>query len=538
MSWTRLSSIPLAATIALAGLAAPADAMVAYDARTLGLGGSSVGYATNGSLTYWNPAAAANGKNFGLFLPTIGFSLSNNILGLSDAMAMASALQNPLGGTGNNSLFTKLGSAEGLNIQAQMMVEPLGFSLGKVGPGAMTFRVYGQAMASGNVKMSQDFATDLDALILKGGFNEIVTAAGSIAGGADGSASTTAGQDQLKSNVSSLRNALNANMKSFIINGTTKKAATRKEFAAEVMTGASAGLAATYAQGVPLPKQLTALYPDSQLTLGLTGKILGTPMGMVPGMPLAGGPAGAQYNPSAGSTTVELNIDREVTDLLNAVTAYDDDPNLANLGELLGATQDFMGTGLGKTKLQFSSVTPDNVGLGADVGAHFKFDRWWAVGLTMVNPLLLWNAKKTTYEYKYSSTGANPLQLVQVGNTENVAYRAAEPFAIRLGGAFTPQLEGRGPALLVNDILVSAGLDAPLITGSNLPIRPSLHLGVEKLFGPLALRLGTQQMGFSPFYTAGIGLQTRWVQLNVGAATDNPGNPKSAAVSANLGVGF
>lgn len=63
-------------------------------------------------------------------------------------------------------------------------------------------------------------------------------------------------------------------------------------------------------------------------------------------------------------------------------------------------------------------------------------------------------------------------------------------------------------------------------------------MGVEKLFGPLALRLGTQQLGFSPFYTAGLGIQTKWVQLNVGGATDNPGNPKAAALSANLGVGF
>lgn len=536
MSWTRLSSIPLAATIAVAGISAPADALVAYDARTLGMGGSSVGYATNASLVYWNPAAAANSKNFGLFLPTIGFSLSNNILGVQDAMSLASVFQNPT--AGGSTLFSKLGSAEGMNLQVQAMVEPLGFSLGRVGPGALTFRVYGSAMATGQISLSNDFATDLNGLIFQNGFQEIVGAAGSIAGGANGSAATASGQESLKSNVSALKAALNKNMSSFIINGTTKKAATTKSFQADVMSGASAGLGATYAYPVLLPQAVTKLYPESQLTVGATAKVLGTPMGMVPGIPLAGGPAGAQYNPAAGSVSVNLNIDREVTDLLNAVTAYDADPSLANLGDLLGATQDFMGNGLTKTKLQFSSVTPDNVGVGADLGAHFKFDRWWAVGLTMVNPLLLWNAKKTTYEYKFSTTATNPLQLVQVGSPENVAYRVAEPFAVRLGAAFTPQLQGRGPAILVDDILVTAGLDAPLITGTNLPVRPSLHLGAEKLFGPLALRIGTQQLGFSPFYTAGLGIQTRWVQLNVGAATDNPGNPKAAALSANLGVGF
>lgn len=536
MSWNRLTSLPLAAAIAVVGLSAPADALTAYDARTLGMGGSSVGYATNASLAYWNPAAVANSKNFGLFLPSIGLSLSNNILGVQDALSLATVFSNPTGTDGT--IFTKLGSAEGMNIQLQAMVEPLGLAIGRVGPGGLTFRAYASAMAVGQVNLSQDFATDLNGLIFQNGFSEIVAAAGSIAGGASGSAATASGQEELKGNVSKLRTALDKNMKSFIINGTTKKAATKKSFQADVMSGVSSGLAATYAQPVPLPMQITRLYPESQLTLGATAKVLGTPMGMVPGVPLAGGPAGAQYNPAAGSVAVNLDIDREVTDLLNAVTAYDNDPSLANLGELLGATQDFMGNGLTKTKLSFSSVTPDNVGVGADVGAHFKFDRWWAVGLTMVNPLLLWNAKKTNYEYRYSQTATNPLQLVQVGTTENVAYRVAEPFAIRLGAAYTPQLEGKGPGILVNDILVTAGLDAPLITGTNLPIRPSLHLGAEKLFGPLALRLGTQQMGYSPFYTAGLGLQTRWVQLNVGAATDNPGNPKAAALSANLGVGF
>ena len=95
-----------------------------------------------------------------------------------------------------------------------------------------------------------------------------------------------------------------------------------------------------------------------------------------------------------------------------------------------------------------------------------------------------------------------------------------------------------GLAQCSEDRLVTAGLDAPIITGTNLPIRPELHLGVEKMVGPLALRLGTQQLGFSSFYTAGAGIMSRWFQLNLGLGVDNPANIKGAAGSLNLGIGF
>ena len=83
--------------------------------------------------------------------------------------------------------------------------------------------------------------------------------------------------------------------------------------------------------------------------------------------------------------------------------------------------------------------------------------------------------------------------------------------------------------------MVTAGVDAPLING----IAPSVSIGAEKLFGPLALRVGTQQGGLSPLYTVGLGLQTSAFQMNLGLGVDSPStNVKGAAAALSLGAGF
>jgi hypothetical protein len=230
-------------------------------------------------------------------------------------------------------------------------------------------------------------------------------------------------------------------------------------------------------------------------------------------------------------------MDREVTDLVNAIGAFDQNVNLATIGELLGSVQGFLTKGLPKSSIVFSSETPDNVGVAADLGAHFRFNKWFSVGATLVNPVLFWNARKTSYRYVIdtSPNAASAIALVQDGKTETVAFRVAEPFAVRAGVALTPQFE-KFPGTLLNDSLVTAGIDAPIITGLNVPGRPVLSVGLEKLVGPFALRVGTQQLGYAPVYTAGLGLQTRWVQINAGAGADLA--LRGAAGSLTLGIGF
>ncbi|MEB3330675.1 MAG: hypothetical protein VKQ33_15725 [Candidatus Sericytochromatia bacterium] len=559
MSCSRFIAGPLAASVALAALALPAEAqVVAYDARTLALGGNTVGYAGNASLAYWNPAAVGNSRNFGLFLPTLGVSLNNNVLGVAEAASLLSSVRGNSGGLlaalgrggTTPALLTRLGSAEGLNIRAQTLVEPFGLAFG-VGPGSVALRVYGGATAVGAVNLSPDFAADLNNLVFENGFADISAAANKVA--ASAGRGLTTDLTTLRSDVTALRAALEKNMKSFIIDGRTKRVATKKDFTATVASGVTGTVAATYAQPLPLPKALTERLPEAQLTVGVTGKVLQNgagllttpsgaggaplPLGVLPLPGGSGSTSNATFNALSGSAAIRLDMDREVTDLVNAIGAFDQAVNLATVGELLGSVQAFTGKGLTRSSLVFSSETPDNTGVAADVGAHLRFNRWWSLGVTLVNPVLFWNARKTTYRYAFDTdpTSANALSLVQDGPTQTVAFRVAEPFAVRAGVALTPQFE-RLPASLLNDSLVTAGLDAPILTGLNVPGRPVLSIGVEKRVGPLALRVGTQQLGFAPMYTAGLGLQTRWVQLNAGAGADP--SLRGAAGSVTLGVGF
>lgn len=549
-SLIRLGGFSLAATVALGALPAPAEAApVVYDARSLGMANSTVGYAGNASLAYWNPAAVANGRGFGLFLPSLAFSASNNILGVSQLTSLAGSVGSTgqplqafgslLAPSGDASVVSRLGGADGLNIQARALVEPLGFSLAKVGPGSLAVRVYGGTTAMASLRLSPDFAQDVNGLVLQNGFQDIVNAASGLGQGA---ASGLGGDlTQLRSSVSALSAALEKNMGSFILSGDKK--ATRKEFSATTMTGTAGTVAATYAQPMPLPEALTKMLPEAQLMVGATGKVLQSGAGFLPAglqsQSLAGGTTSGRFNPTAGTVKVSLDMDQEVTDLIGAVKAFDQEQNLATIGDLLGSVQNFLGNGIGGTNIEFSSLTPANNGVAADLGAQFRFNRWWSVGMTLVNPVLFWNAQRTTYRYRYDATSTTqPLLLEQVGGVENVAFRVAEPFSVRAGVAFTPQLKGKGAVgLLTRDILVTAGLDAPIITGVDLPNRPVVSLGFEKLFGPLALRLGTQQFGYAPFYTAGLGLQTRWFQFNVGGGADLPA-VRGGAVSATMGVGF
>lgn len=547
MSLSRLASIPLAATVALAVFPSHVFAApVVYDARSLGMAGSTVGYAENASLAYWNPAAVANGKKFGLFLPSIALSASNNVLGVSTLASLAREGSNPeallgqlLAPTGEASVLTRLGGSDGLNIQARALFEPFGFSLANVGPGGLALRVYGGTVAMGGLRVSSDFAQDANNLIVGKGYQKIVAAATDLG---DAARSGLGGDlTQLQGSVEGLRAAIEANMSSFIIDGTKKKAAATKEFSATVMSGTAGTIAATYAQPLPLPAAVTKAFPEAQLTLGATGKILQSGMGFLGAglnQTLPGGSTSGRFNPTAGSVTVSMDLDQEVTDLLGAVKGFNEEQNLATVGDLLASVQGFL-AGIPKTAIQFTSLAPANNGVAADLGAHFRFNRWWSVGMTLVNPVLFWNAQRTTYRYRYdASSTTQPLQLEQVGGVDNVTFRVAEPFSFRAGLAFTPQLAGKGAlGLLTNGIVMTAGLDAPIITGLDLPNRPVLSLGFEKAVGPLALRLGTQQFGAVPFYTAGLGLQTPWVQLNVGAGADLPAL-RGGAVSATMGVGF
>lgn len=532
MSRIRFAPAALAATIALGALAAPADALTAYDARTLGMGGNSVGFATNGSLAYWNPAAVANGTKFGLFLPSVGVSFSNNLIGTGDVANFATTLQNLTAGKGGTStVWTQLGAAEGLNLQAEVVSDLLGFNFGRVGPGGLQVRLYAHSLSSVRMGLSPALAGDINNLFSpETGIAAMAATVGQIsAKSGNANANTPA---EIKADVQKLKGLITGSMSS-LLKG-------KQSISADINVGANGVAAATYAMPIPLK---IAIYPEAQLSLGTTAKFFGAINGLVPPMQLQGAPGGktTSINTLGMGAAINLDVDTELTNLLSAIDSFEKETSLASTVDVIDKSTKLLETGLGKnSSLAFSSLAPTSAGFGMDLGAHFRFDKWWAVGATLVNPIMLWPATKSYYKYTFTSSGIQLLPDTTKGTAgvENTNNWAAEPMMIRLGAAWTPQLQGRGAPILVNDILVTGGLESAIITGTNLPPRPAISLGVEKLFGPLALRLGTQQLGFSPFYTGGLGIQTSIFQLNLGGGVDNPSNIKGAAVSLNMGFGF
>jgi hypothetical protein len=246
-------------------------------------------------------------------------------------------------------------------------------------------------------------------------------------------------------------------------------------------------------------------------------------------MALPGAP-NSSLSPLGGGVgaNINLNIDKEVSELSQSIGKFQKDQNLATTADLMSKTGAFFSNGLAKSNIAFSSVTPDQVGAGLDFGASYRFNKQFSLGLSLTNPILLWGATKNTYTYDFSGD-----DIKVKTDTARTTFSQAEPFVARLGGAWQPELPG--PAILSQGLLVSAGVDAPI----NIAVPASASLGVEKLFGPLALRLGTQQGGLAPLYTAGLGLQTSVFQMNLGLGVDSPStNAKAAALAFSLGAGF
>lgn len=526
----RLLVVPLAISFALP--AGAAFAITSYDARTLGMGGSSVGYSGNASLAFWNPASVGMSRNTGVFLPSVAMSLSNNILSPNDAISLVQGFQGALNGTAastdTSKLFTNLGSANGLTMQAEAFFEPIGVSLGKVGQGSMAFRLYGRALGSANMKLSSDFATNLNGLFFQGGFQELGNAINALNTSANGSAAATpAGREKLSQDVNNLKAALDKNMSSFIKrNGNYSK----KTLDLTETVGANAAAAVTYAQ--PLAIKIPAL-PKAEISVGGTAKLFGSATSMIPNttQTLLGGNGSEKVNMLGAGAQISLDIDKEVTELTDAITNFQQEQNIATTADLASKAGAFFSSGLNKSSVNFSSTTPDAVGAGLDLGAAMKIDDQWSVGLSLINPIMFWGATKSNYKYTVTNEG---LRLVKDGADQKVNFWQAEPFVARAGAAWQPKWAG--PPALTKGFLFNAGVEAPF--GNGVPA--SVHLGMEKVFfDTIALRLGTQQLGLSPLYTAGLGIQTRFFQMNLGVGVDNPStNVKGLAGALSIGAGF
>lgn len=503
-----------ALALALAALLpAPAFAASVYDARSLGMGGPSLGLGGSVQQTYWNPAAAAvTGGRTAFLLPSLSVSAANNVVGVSELGGLVT------GGTaGLSGILGKLGGG-GLNAQIESVVEPFGVQLGQVGPGSMAIRLYGQGLLSASTRMSGGFSSDLNSLFLQGGFDKIASQVAKVSAAGSGSGS---GQAQAKADAEALGALLDQNMASFIKQGGGYDT---KSLDFNVTSSANAALAATYAQ--PVPVQLPGFLSEGQWTVGATAKIFGAAGSAVSqALPQAsiavpGAASGAKLNPIGGQVgaNVDLNLDKQVTELRNAITAFTADQNLATGANLASKAGAFFNEGLGGSTIAFSATNPASVGAGLDLGSTLKINREWSVAAALANPLVFWPATKSTYTYDFSGSAVAVKEA-----TESVNYWAGAPFTVRAGGAYQPAALG--------GLTLAGTFEAPF---NGLP--PSVTLGAEKLFGPLAVRLGTTQFGVAPLYTAGLGVVVPGFQANLAAGADPA--LRGASVALGLGAGF
>jgi hypothetical protein len=490
-----------------------------YDARSLGMGNSTVGLGSptanaqkqgDASLAYWNPAMVALNNRFGLFLPSIALGINNNTLSVAEATGLAANLQSQ-GLNSLNGLLNTLGSNRGLIIGVDSIVEPIGFSLGKVGPGAMSARVFSHAIANVNLQASGGLTRDISSLTT--GLTSLSQTVQKLQGGlSDPSALSAA--------VTELNTVLNTSFSSFIKPDGNYEV---KSLTAQTVSSANAALALTYAQIIPLQ---IAAFPEGQLSLGLTGKVLANPfsglLSQVGQFPLPG--SNAVISPVGGSfkTNVKLDLDREITTLKKALDAFSTDQNLATAADLTSGVANLFNDGISKSDISFINAQPDPFGGALDLGASYRFNPEWNAGLSLINPILLWGATQSTTRYDFSG------QEIKVVNTPGgrVNFSQGEPFVVRGGGSYTPKQ--------IKDLIVASSFAIPVSNG----MPPSIQLGLEKAFGPLALRLGTTQFGINPLYTVGAGIQTSVVQANLAVGVDNPLNARSAAVALTLGGGF
>lgn len=533
-----LRSRPLFTTLTLAvaavGLGAgAAQAAPVYDARTMGMGGNSVGLAEDARTTFWNPAAAGFGRSFGLYLPTLSLGLTNNILGIAEVNQLTTAFSALGGGTAGdttalNGLLTRLGSG-GLVLASDFMAEPLGVAV-PVGPGTLTVRPFAMASLGARASLSQDFAKDLNSLVFGGGFNNILASVNTLSSTiASGNPNDLASAEQ---EVAKLEGLLQTNLSAFIKPSGTGY--TKKSLDLTTVSAAAGGVAIGYGARVPLPPAVTRVLPQAQLSLGATAKVMvpatALASGALPTVPLPGGAANATISPVGGGAgaAVSLDIDKEVSELAKAIVDFRGGANLATTSALAAKTGAFLSDGLSKSTMRFTSTTPDPFGLGMDLGASLRVNEAVSVGLTLVNPLLFWNATRTTYTYDLSGSS---IRLVSSG-PEKVGFREVMPVTLRAGAAWQPVFGDRVPAAFRSGLTLQGALEAPF--GGFYG--PTAHLGVEKAFGPAALRLGAIVLGPNPMITAGLGIQTKPFQLNLGAGVD-PGL-RSAQTALSLGVGF
>lgn len=529
------STLAVATACAAFAWGGSASAAPVYDARTMGMGGNGVGMSEDARTSFWNPAANGFSRTWGVYLPSISLGLSNNVLGVAEVGQLQGAFAALGGGGANagnatalNGLLTRLGSG-GLVLGADMYVEPLGVAV-PVGPGALSVRPFGMATLGARATLSQDFAKDLNSLVFAGGLNAILTSVNSISTQVGRGAG--ADQEALEQEVTNLEGLLQANLSAFIKpNG---QGYTQKALELTTVSAAAGGVAVGYGGRVPLPAAVTRILPQAQLSLGATAKVMvpatGALAGAVPPLTLPGGSSNASISPIGGGAgaSINLNIDKEVSELSKAIGEFRNSANLATTSQLAAKTGAFLNDGLAKSTLRFTNTTPDPVGMGLDLGASFKVNDAVSVGLTLVNPILLWNATRTTYSYDLSGS---EIRLV-TSNPEKVGFREVMPITVRAGAAWQPTFNERVPAALRSGLTLVGGLEAPF--GGFYG--PTVHLGAEKAFGPAAIRVGTILLGPNPMITGGLGIQTKPFQANLGFGVD-PGL-RSAQTALSLGLGF
>lgn len=567
-------TLPVLSLLALTVCVLPAQAETT-DARSLALGGSSTASFGHAFSPLWNPAGLAAVGNSSWMLPSPQVSLGSPV-SASSALGLASATSD------TSQLFTRIGSIlQGVDLKAGAGVEA-----------GLTMPVFGYSgrpipahVGSGQLALGFNlWASGRGGLTFQGssGWSGLLPNLGSLTSGFASATNLSTEVSSLSSSASTLEGTDVSAMNSAISTLKAGVSNIQKAIAPLGELGATLGLFGSSAQNLRaqavadahLTTAISAaaeLFSNDTISVaaGINGKLFITPFSMSVPNPLNAGstmkvpPAGyvltvdsdklssfgtvGQALTDINKLTTQLSSDLEKAE--SAIKAVDSNPgdvaalanaasagaslvsNLASAGTTisnLSSLQNSIESDLKNLKVKFteySDVSP--VGFGVDLGVAARIRDDIQVGVVLQNPVVIWPAKEKTTTFSPSSL--SNLTGLQAGTTTETQgnFTLSEPVGVRAGVAYAPKVL-QGATVMADVEQVFNG-------------RPTaVHVGGEKWFGPVAVRLGGQLGGTGNMVTAGLGVDAGPFNLDVGYGANalNPMDAKAAQGALSMSLNF
>jgi hypothetical protein len=502
-------------------ISAPALAVTAMDARSLGMGNAATAVANDANAPAWNPAGLTQGNGF-FYLPTqFGIRLGNNAVGISEVSALNStvtAIQDYQKDPTKKPLpkvpdFIKSGDFR-LGADADLGLFGVSF------PIPTPFKDQGKA----NVGLSVWGKVNGESRFQAGDFLNAVGNAYDSFNGTDKkiAARLTTIQSEFGKNdvnIGTIKDEVNGVITDLdsgmgeLLNAKDKKAEVSANLGAYLTT------VLTASHQINPPK--LPFFPNAKFSVGTNLKVFSAvdPFSMGTTAPTL--PFGDKKETVGLPETLRFqakgNFGTAYANLRNQVASFAANPTPEKFNDFSTASQQLVKDI--PIAVDVTSTKASSTGFGCDFGAMAQLDDRLTVGATLVNPLVLWPATQTVRHTTWD--GATSKFTDSPSKSESVTYRDTEPLSIRMGASYKALLGVR----------VAADLEQEF---SDIP--PALRLGGEWNVPilPIALRAGGQLGGNYNSLNLGLGLNMWALKMNLGVGADPSFKAAAAAFSSNL----